>query len=142
MKMMGQIASVSVYVSDLEQALRFYVDQLEFEPRSAAFPGPDARSVVVAPPGGQTELVLTTLPVAGTQRARTGPKIGSFTGLVFSTEDIGKTYEDLSHRGVKFAQPPKEEGWGTWVQFEDPDGNTLVAMQPAPAPMVVRSTRF
>ncbi|MGH2627555.1 MAG: VOC family protein, partial [Anaerolineales bacterium] len=114
MIMMGQIVSLSVYVRDLEEAERFYVERLNFHRRSESPPGSDPRWVTLLHPGGQTELVLST-PAAGagrTSRERTQGKIGSFTGFVFSTGDIEATYQELSGRGVAFGQIPKREGWG------------------------------
>jgi uncharacterized glyoxalase superfamily protein PhnB len=51
-------------------------------------------------------------------------RIGSWTGIVFYTDDIHATYETLKQRGVKFEAEPKQQSWGgmeTW--FFDPDGN-------------------
>ncbi|HEV8340292.1 MAG TPA: VOC family protein [bacterium] len=137
--MMGQIVSLSVYVLDLEGAVRFYVERLDFHRRSESPPGSDGRWVTLSHAGGQTELVLTTLPSGAgrAQRERPQGKVGSFTGVVFSTDDIEEAYQDLSSRGVTFGQIPKREGWGAWAQFEDPDGNTFLVVE-SPTGVVIR----
>ena len=45
-------------------------------------------------------------------------------------DDIHKTHETLSERGVEFIRPPEKEHWGGWVAtFTDPDCNLLQLMQ-------------
>jgi uncharacterized glyoxalase superfamily protein PhnB len=46
--------------------------------------------------------------------------------LSFDTDDVRRTYEELSAKGVEFSQPPKTEHWGTSAIFRDPDGNRFV----------------
>jgi len=115
------IETVAVYVSDQERALRFYVDQLGFELRKDATMGPGAdgpRWVEVAPPGGQTVLVLFTPP--GME-----DRVGASSGLVFLCDDIHATVAELQSRGVEFAQEPMMLPFGWWASFPDPDGNQL-----------------
>ena len=52
-------------------------------------------------------------------------RMGSF--VVFLSDDVQKTYEELAARGVEFQQPPKRESWGTSAIFKDQDG-TLFAL--------------
>jgi len=115
------IETVAVYVSDQERALRFYVDQLGFELRKDAMLGAAAdgpRWIEVAPPGGQTVLVLLT--PAGME-----DRVGASSGLVFLCEDIHATVAELRGRGVEFAREPMELPFGWWAPFHDPDGNQL-----------------
>ena len=46
--------------------------------------------------------------------------------IVFGTDDIQRTYKELSARGVEFTQAPSEESWGSQAQFVDQDGNGFV----------------
>ena len=43
--------------------------------------------------------------------------------IVFECEDMQKTYEEVSDRGVNFAQLPKDMPWGPFAIFVDLDGN-------------------
>lgn len=52
-------------------------------------------------------------------------RIGTFSNTTFLSDNVEKTYEDLSARGVEFHQPPKKEHWGTSAIFQDPDGNVF-----------------
>jgi predicted enzyme related to lactoylglutathione lyase len=74
------------------------------------------RWIDVVPPGAETSFTLYTPP--GMEG-----RVGEFSNIVFDTDDIQKTYEELTQRGVEFSVQPKMEGWGWWAQFKDPDGN-------------------
>jgi predicted enzyme related to lactoylglutathione lyase len=50
-------------------------------------------------------------------------RVGGFSNIVFDTDEIQKTYAELSEKGVEFTTEPKMESWGWWAQFKDPDGN-------------------
>jgi uncharacterized glyoxalase superfamily protein PhnB len=57
---------------------------------------------------------------------------GSLQGLVLDTPDVQEAYRELLARGVHFSHEPKEEFWGTFAPFADPDGNGFVLAQAAP----------
>lgn len=121
------IKSVSVYVSDEDKALDFYVNKLGFEKRMDAPLGMEDQSlrwVEIGIPGEETAIILVR-GYAGWDEGR----VGKFAGIVLSTDDIRKTYEELRARGVEFSQAPSEEEWGSQAQFEDQDGNGFVLVQ-------------
>jgi uncharacterized glyoxalase superfamily protein PhnB len=39
---------------------------------------------------------------------------------------VEKSYAELKARGVEFRGPPKKEHWGTFVMFNDSEGNQFV----------------
>jgi predicted enzyme related to lactoylglutathione lyase len=43
--------------------------------------------------------------------------------VIFASDDVQATYEDLSARGVEFTQPPMERSYGIDAAFRDPSGN-------------------
>lgn len=121
------IKSVSVYVSDEDKALDFYINKLGFEKRMDAPLGmedPSLRWVEIGIPGEETAIILVR-GYAGWNEGR----VGKFAGIVLGTDDIHKTYEELRARGVEFSQAPSEESWGSQAQFEDQDGNGFVLAQ-------------
>ena len=81
--------------------------------------GPEGgpRWLEVAPPDRSTILVLFT--PDGQQ-----DRVGTFSNLIFHCDDIHATYEDLTGKGVEFADPPRQEFWGWWAVFKDADGNS------------------
>jgi predicted enzyme related to lactoylglutathione lyase len=111
---------VSINVTDQQRALEFFRDQLGFEVLTDAPYGEEMggkegdRWVVVAPKGGQTWIVL--------QRAD-ADDVGGFAPVVFDSDDIVATCEDLKAKGVEVTMDAQEAPWGWWAQFKDPDGN-------------------
>ena len=113
-----------IYVTDQDRAVEFYRDKLGFEvvmdtPMGDLAPegqAKDVRWITVAPPGAETAFTLYTPP--GME-----DRVGGFSNIVFDTDDIQKTFAELTERGVEFTMEPKMEGWGWWAQFKDPDGN-------------------
>ena len=53
---------------------------------------------------------------------------GGWIGL--STDDIHKTYEELTAKGVEFTEPPTERPYGTDCGLRDPFGNAIRINQP------------
>jgi predicted enzyme related to lactoylglutathione lyase len=109
-------STVGIYVSDQDRALDFYIRKLGFEKLADDPMGGGARWIEVAPQGTETHLVLFTPP--GQE-----DRIGTFSNVVLSCEDIEDTYEELKGRGVEFTEEPSEQPWGMWAQFRDQDGN-------------------
>jgi predicted enzyme related to lactoylglutathione lyase len=116
--MIKAVKFVSVPVRDQDRALAFYTDQLGFRVVTDQ-PMGEQRWIELRVPGAETGVVLFTPP--GQE-----DRIGGFMNMAFSADDVQKTYEELSARGVEFVQPPKTESWGTSAIFKDPDGNTFV----------------
>jgi predicted enzyme related to lactoylglutathione lyase len=117
--MITQVKFVSIPVRDQGAALEFYRDKLGFRVLTDQQFGPGMRWIEMRPGKGDTGVVLFTPP--GHES-----RIGTFAGISFQTDDVQKTYEELSARGVEFVQPPKSESWGTSAIFKDIDGNQFV----------------
>jgi catechol 2,3-dioxygenase-like lactoylglutathione lyase family enzyme len=119
------IHTTTLLVKDQDAALDFYVNTLGFEKRDdneydSPAGGGKARWLVVAPLGQKTGLALSRPQDVGQEAA----SAGSYSGISFVTDDVARTYETLSKKGVQFTGPPQQMPWGakaTW--FSDPDGN-------------------
>jgi predicted enzyme related to lactoylglutathione lyase len=114
--MITKASTAGIYVSDQDQALDFYTNKLGFEKLTDEPMESDARWIEVVPAGAQTRLVLYTPP--GQE-----DRIGTFSNVIFSCDDMNSTYQELKGRGVEFSEDPSEQPWGIWAQFKDPDGN-------------------
>ncbi len=113
---------VTIYVSDQERSLRFFVDQLGFSLVSDVRFASGNRWVEVGPPDGTAILALAR-PVPGLNEDRF---IGNSGMVTFLTEDVEAKYLEWSARGVRFTIPPQSPSWGgMFCRFEDPDGNTF-----------------
>ena len=116
--MIKAVKFVSVPTRDQDCALAFYTEKLGFRVVTDQ-PFGEQRWIELRIPGAETGVVLFTPP--GHE-----DRIGGFMNLAFVADDVRKTYEELSARGVEFVQPPKTEHWGTSAIFKDPDGNSFV----------------
>jgi predicted enzyme related to lactoylglutathione lyase len=117
--MIKSVKFVSIPVKDQNLALDFYTKKLGFQIMTDQPMGNGQRWLELRIPGAETEVVLFT-PQGQEDR------IGTFSAISFVSDNVQKTYEELSAKGVVFAQPPKKESWGTSAIFKDVDGNTFV----------------
>ena len=117
--MIKAVKFVSVYVSDQDRSLTFFTEKLGFTVVTDQPMGGAGRWIELKIPGADTRVVIFK-PMSPDQ------KIGGFKPMAFVADDVQKTYEELSARGVEFVKPPKTEGWGTSAMFNDPDGNTFL----------------
>ena len=117
--MLKLITFVTVPVRDQQKALDFYTRKLGLTVLTDQPFGNGVRWIELKIPGADTGLTLFT-PQGWESR------IGGFTGISFLSDNVEKTYQELTARGVEFEQPPKKESWGTSALFKDVDGNTFV----------------
>jgi predicted enzyme related to lactoylglutathione lyase len=117
--MIKAVKFVSIPVKDQDQALSFYTKKLGFQILTDQPFGGGQRWIELSIPGGETRVVLFTPPGHET-------RVGTFSNITFLSDNVEKTYEDLSGRGVEFPQPPRKEHWGTSAIFQDPEGNVFV----------------
>lgn len=117
----GAAGCLAVYVRNIEEALRFYVSALGFERR-----GEREGSVEILLPGAGAWLRLVQPEAAGLPRS----VIGGETGVIFRTQEIQETYEELVRRGVSFICEPTLRRWDlSEARFTDPDGNKFLLIK-------------
>lgn len=117
--MITQVKHVSIPVKDQQKAVKFYTEILGFElVTDEEFEPGKQRWIELKIPNADTQVVLFT-PDGQEDR------IGTFSNIIFSTQDVKKTFHELKEKGVFFPQEPTEEPWGTFALFNDPDGNTF-----------------
>jgi catechol 2,3-dioxygenase-like lactoylglutathione lyase family enzyme len=117
--MITHIKFVSVPTTDQDRALAFYTEKLGFRLLTDQ-PSPDQgqRWIELRLGSSETHFVLFS--------AESGPKPGfSFNGAL-ACDNVERTYQELTARGVDFTSPPQKEPWGTFAMFKDPDGNAFV----------------
>jgi serine phosphatase RsbU (regulator of sigma subunit) len=97
------IQSVNVFVRDLEQSLKFYVNQLGFEVVSDVVLQSGQRRIGIAPPDGAAVLTL----IAPDPESEEYKFIGQPTHIVFVTEDVPAKYAEWRKCGVRFGHSPR-----------------------------------
>lgn len=124
--MISGVSMVVLDVEDQEKAKDFWVDKLGFELVSDETYGAE-RWIEVRPPDGAPRLALTARP-PGESRPEVRAEL-PHSNVFFTCEDINRTYEELTARGVSFPAPPAQMHFGMWALFEDHEG-TRFAISP------------
>lgn len=117
--MIKGIKQITIAVKDQDRALKFYTQILGFKLQVDVSKGEGKqRWIALEIPGAQTQVVLFT-PEGHEER------IGTSSNIIFTTDNIGKTYQELKDRGVQFTKGPANEPWGAYALFQDSEGNTF-----------------
>lgn len=116
------VSTVCVYVNDQDKALDFYTNKLGFtKDNDVEFGG--MRWLDVKTPDGNTSLALL-------KAGEYGPDnyAGKSSGLMFHSDDVAATCNDLKAKGVNITEDANAHPWGVQAQFADPDGNSFVVV--------------
>ena len=119
LRMIKRIKFLGIPVRDQERALRFYTEKLGFRILTDQEFNDKQRWIELAIPGAETGLALFT-PDGQDDR------VGTFVNTSWEVDNIEKTYEELSARGVEFVGPPQKQSWGTFAILKDSEGNQIV----------------
>ena len=117
--MITNVKFVSVPTRDQNRALAFWTEKVGMKVVTDQPMGPAQRWIELRIGQSETKFVLFT-PDGQENR------IGTFFNGALASSNVQKTYEELKERGVEFTGAPKEEPWGTFATFKDPDGNVFV----------------
>lgn len=135
MTTISNISLVTVYVTDQDEAKRWYIDKLGFvEASDVTLGGNGFRWVTVAHPD-HPELEVTLMvpgPPQDPQLAEATRRAladGTHGALGLRTPDCQKAFEELTAKGVEFVQPPAERPYGTEAIIRDNSGNWLVLVE-------------
>lgn len=124
-----QIAAVALVVRDYDEAIAYFTESLRFALVEDTPLDGGKRWVVVQPTGGGTALLLARAATAE-QAARVGDQTGGRVFLFLHTDDFWRDYRDMQARGVRFAEEPRDEAYGTVAVFVDLYGNRWDLVQP------------
>jgi catechol 2,3-dioxygenase-like lactoylglutathione lyase family enzyme len=119
---------VVVPVSDVDRAVDFYVEKLGFRVDVDHKAGENFRVVQLTPPGSECSISV------GIGISPVAP--GTYQGLHLVVEDIEEAIAKILGKGVELSEPfhfgetgqttglhPERADYGTFVSFNDPDGN-------------------
>jgi catechol 2,3-dioxygenase-like lactoylglutathione lyase family enzyme len=119
---------VVVPVSDVDRAKAFYTEKTGFRLDVDHRASDSFRVVQLTPPGSECSITI------GTGLTASSP--GSYQGLHLVVKDIERAREELVGRGLDVSEPfhfgtegqttglhPDRASYGTFMSFNDPDGN-------------------
>jgi uncharacterized glyoxalase superfamily protein PhnB len=121
MQATDKIATVTIAVTDQDEALEWFTTRLGFEKR-VDMRGPGIRWLTVAP-SQQMEIELLL--------ADWYPdRVGKNPTWVLTTRDCQNAYSELSAKGVEFTQKPQARPYGMEAVFVDLYGNKYALLAP------------
>ena len=118
-----KIELVSIPVTDVDRAKKFYVDQVGFNADYDQRVNEAMRFVQLTPPGSACSIVIG--------EGMTDMPPGSQRGVQMVVADADAARAQLVAAGVD-ASEVDEQDWGRFVYFADPDGNTWALQQLPP----------
>jgi catechol 2,3-dioxygenase-like lactoylglutathione lyase family enzyme len=136
-----RLSHTCIYVLDQDRAKQFYTDKLGFEVRTDVQMGTEFegagqgfRWLTVGPADQPDVEFILADPGMGNDEAtanqiRTLVAKGALGAGVLETDDIQKTHEELSARGVVFTQPPEGRPYGIEALLRDDSGNWFSLVQ-------------
>ncbi len=133
--MITNISLVTLYVTDQDDAKKFYCEVMGFVEGTDITMGEGFRWVTVKHPE-QPELEVTLMvpgppldeDMAGAVRRALAN--GTMGGFGLTTDDCRAEYERLTKLGVAFVQEPQERPYGVEAVMRDNSGNWLVLVEP------------
>ena len=116
------LGAVSLLVADYDAAIAWFTRSLGFMLVEDTDMGGGKRWVKVAPPGGQTAMILAKA-VGDAQVAQIGKQGGGRVWLFLHTDDFARDHAAMTAAGVRFLEQPRREAYGWVAVFEDLCGN-------------------
>jgi predicted enzyme related to lactoylglutathione lyase len=121
--MQMKLELVQVPVSDVDRAKTFYTEKIGFNADHDHQLSDELRFVQLTPPGSACSIAI------GTGLTKMPP--GSVEGLQMVVADIEATRRELVNRGAEVSEI-EDLPWGSFVFFNDPDGNAWAIQQITP----------
>ena len=117
------IASTSVFVKDQQESLTFWVEKMGFEVICDIILESNLRWVEIAPNSSNSSINLYPKSLISKKDLKPMPVI------VFRTDDIQCTFDNLKAKGVTFSRNPLKSILGIHAMFKDVDGNEFLILE-------------
>lgn len=128
--MSHSIPLVTFLVREYDEAIAFFTNALRFKLIEDTLLGDNKRWVVVAPPDSTGAALLLAKAATPEQREHVGNQTGGRVFLFLHTRYFRDDYNHMRAHGVRFAEEPRHEPYGTVVVFEDLYGNKWDLIEP------------
>ncbi|MBB4982263.1 MULTISPECIES: VOC family protein [Streptomyces] len=113
---------IGVPVTDVDRAKAFY-ERVGFHADHDVTVSEDIRFVQLTPPGSACSIALG--------KGITAMAPGSLDNMQVVVTDIEEAHADLTARGIEVSDI-SDQPWGSFVYFQDPDGNRWSVQQTTP----------
>ncbi len=137
--MINRLSVSTIWVKDLNEALRFYTEKLGFEIRADITNGGYRWLTVGVKDQPDLDIHLSPLKPVGpltdedVEQLTKFVEAGKMTSGPWKTDDCQATYETLKANGVEFVLPPTDRPYGMIEAiFKDNSGNMMLLSQDKP----------
>jgi catechol 2,3-dioxygenase-like lactoylglutathione lyase family enzyme len=126
--MITKLSHTAVWVLDQDEALDFYTQKLGFEVNTDATMD-DFRWLTVSPPNQPDHELILLEPGPPMMDEESAEQVKALVAKgvlgpgAFETDDCGRTFAELSERGVNFLSEPTERFYGIEATLRDNSGN-------------------
>ena len=127
--MTRRIATVTLVVTDYDEAIRWYVGKLGFSVAEDIGLGAGKRWVTLDPGEGGARLLLGKAD-GPRQASHVGDQTGGRVFLFLETDDFARDHAAMLAKGVSFLEAPRHEPYGTVAVFSDLYGNRWDLIEP------------
>jgi catechol 2,3-dioxygenase-like lactoylglutathione lyase family enzyme len=121
--MSRRISQMALLVRDYDEAIAFFTRALGFTLLEDSPRENGKRWVRVAPPGGVGAALLLARAATPQQLRAVGNQSGGRVFMFLETDDFELDYRHMQSAGIRFAEEPRREDYGTVVVFLDLYGN-------------------
>jgi catechol 2,3-dioxygenase-like lactoylglutathione lyase family enzyme len=128
--MKQRIAHIALVVSDYDEAIAFYTQQLNFTLVEDTVLNETKRWVIVAPAGSDGCCLLLAKAATEEQQSRVGNQTGGRVFLFLHTDNFKRDYQNLLNNNIKIIREPSAEPYGTVAVFADLYGNLWDLIEP------------
>jgi lactoylglutathione lyase len=126
--MINKIKSAGIWATDYDKTIDFYKKKLGFEVKADNKQDDGFFWLEIAPKDSPSTVISICSP-----QKNSGEKPGGFSKIIFETDDIKSTVENLKSKGVNFVQDVKKQEWGEdyYALLADTEGNTFLLTEEA-----------
>ena len=120
--MKQRIGALTFLVRDYDEAIKFFTQKLKFDLVEDTALNEKKRWVLVAPKNSETALLLAKAD-SPEQEKHIGDQTGGRVFLFLHTNDFWRVFSEMKSSGIRFAEEPRSESYGTVAVFFDLYGN-------------------
>ena len=125
-----RIAQITLVVNDYDEAIKFYVEKLNFVLIEDTKLSETKRWVRIQPQGSSAFCLLLAKADGDEQKSRVGNQTGGRVFLFLYTDDFWRDYKNMLAKEISFVREPVEEKWGIVAVFKDLYGNLWDFIEP------------
>ena len=117
------IATITLVVPDYDEAIAYFVQNLDFQLLEDTPLTPEKRWVRVTPKGSSGPALLLAKAKNDQEARAIGNQTGGRVAFFLQTDDFQNDYQAFQQAGVTFVEEPRQEPYGKVAVFQDIYGN-------------------